>query len=265
MVRIGGADIHVVETGAGPPVLFLHGNPDSADMWSGVIDRLSDQFRCIAPDLPGFGRSGVPSNFDASLEGLARFIGEFVGAAGITKPLDLVAHDFGGPFGLAWAIRNPEQVRRIVLINTIFFSDYRWHVWARIWRTPILGELSMALMNRSMFVREMRRNSPGLSDAHLRETYDRITPAAKRMALRLYRATDPANYAVWEPELLALTQRVPTCVLWGDRDPYVAAAFADRFGAREVRHYKQYGHWLAVEAPDEVASRLHTFLTQSPA
>ena len=259
-VKLSGADIYVLENGTGQPVLFLHGNPDSADMWSGVIDRVGDQFHCIAPDLPGFGRSGVPSNFEVSLEGLGRFVADFVSATGISTPLDLVVHDFGGPFGLAWAIRNPARVRRIVIINTIFFSDYRWHIWARVWRTPLLGELSMAMMNRSMFVREMQRDSPGLGDAHLRETYDRITPAAKRMALRLYRATDPANYAGWEQELMALTARVPTCVLWGDRDPYVASRFADRFGAREVHHYPRNGHWLAVEAPDEVASRLRAFL-----
>ncbi len=260
MVQVGGAEIHVLEKGAGPPVLFLHGNPDSGDMWSGVIDRLSDRFRCIAPDLPGFGRSGVPANFETSLDGLARFVGEFVSAYGLEGPIDLVMHDLGGPFGLPWAIRNPERVRHMVLTNTIFFSDYRWHPWARVWRTPVLGEISVALMNWPLFVREMRRGSPGLSDAHLRETYRLVTPKMKRMVLRLYRALDPAVYASWEQDLLALTARVPTCVLWGDRDPYVASRFAERYGAREVHHYERFGHWLAVEAPEEVGSRLRAFL-----
>ncbi len=51
-----------------------------------------------------------------------------------------------------------------------------------------------------------------------------------------------------------------TCLPWGDRNPYVAPRFADRYGAHEVHHYEQYGHWLAVEAPDEFALRLRAFL-----
>lgn len=132
MVKIRSAEIHVVEKGSGSPVLFLHGNPDSADMWSGVIDRLSERFRCIAPDLPGFRRSGVPEGFDVSLTGLARFVGDFISAYGLDGPLDLVLHDLGGRFGLSWAVRNPERVRCLALTNTIFFSDYRWHPWARV-------------------------------------------------------------------------------------------------------------------------------------
>jgi pimeloyl-ACP methyl ester carboxylesterase len=67
-------------------------------------------------------------------------------AADVKQPIDLVAHDFDGPFGFAWAIRHPDAVRRIVAINTLFFSDYHWHFWAQVWRTPVLGELSMAVM-----------------------------------------------------------------------------------------------------------------------
>jgi pimeloyl-ACP methyl ester carboxylesterase len=57
-------NVHLVEEGSGPPILFLHGNPDSADMWRAVIVSLREQFRCLAPDLPGFGRSSAPADFD---------------------------------------------------------------------------------------------------------------------------------------------------------------------------------------------------------
>src|SRR3982751_356877 len=101
-VKVEGARIYVVEEGEsqGHPVLFLHGNPDSADMWSGVIDRLKTKhrYRCIAIDLPGFGRSEAPAGFDASLESEARFVDDLVSALGITEPLDIVGHDFGGHF-----------------------------------------------------------------------------------------------------------------------------------------------------------------------
>src|SRR5262245_29511613 len=93
-----GADIFVKESGTGEPVLFLHGNPDSAGIWDGVISRLSDKYRCIAIDLPGFARSRAPDNFDCTSEGLAQFTDEVVEALQIREPLNLVAHDFGGDF-----------------------------------------------------------------------------------------------------------------------------------------------------------------------
>jgi pimeloyl-ACP methyl ester carboxylesterase len=79
------------------------------------------------------------------------------------------------------------------------------------------------------------------------------------MTLRLYRGTDAQRFIGWEDDLRTLTQRVPTCVIWGDRDPYVAAAWADRFGAQVVHHLPEVSHWLPVEAPQEVAQKLIAF------
>jgi pimeloyl-ACP methyl ester carboxylesterase len=122
-VRMSGADIHLIEWGAGPPVLFLHGNPDSGIMWEGIAERLATHYRCIAPDLPGFGYSEVPAGFERSLDGLAQFVEQFLDAAAIRRPVDIVAHGFGGPFAFAWAVKHPAAVRRMVAINTLFFSD----------------------------------------------------------------------------------------------------------------------------------------------
>jgi len=236
--------------------LFLHGNPDSSILWRPVIAEMKSRFRCLAPDLPGFGRSSFPQNFQGTLEEMAAFVDGLLASARVAEPVNLVVHDFGGPFGLAWAVKNPAKVRRLAIMNTIFFADYKWHRWGQIWRTPVLGELSLMTMNRWVFRSSMRRSAPGLSDEHLRETYALITPATKKMILRLYRAANPKNFKSWEERLLQLTQRVPTCVLWGDRDPYIASAFAERFGAQKVFHYPGHGHWLPVEAPQEVAARL---------
>ena len=257
---VRGAAVRLLDAGAGPPVLLLHGNPDTAEVWSPVIDRLRHRHRCLAPDLPGFGGSALPRDFEASLDGMARFVAGVVEAAvPVPGPLDLVAHDLGGPFGLAWAVRNPDRVRRIAVINTVFFSDYRWHFWGRVWRTPLLGELAMALLNRPGFEAELRRNS-GLSREQIRAIYARITPRMKRAVLRLYRALDPGAFRGWEDELIALTAaRAPTLVLWGDRDPYVPARFAERFGAREVHHLADCGHWPQLEDPDRTADRLLAF------
>ncbi len=230
-------------------------------MWSGLIELLSPRFRCIAPDLPGFGRSTAPKDFDCSLENMARFVDGLVEALRVREPLSLVVHDFGGPYGFAWAIKRHWKVRHLVAINTVFFSDYRWHLWAKIWRTPVLGELSMALTNQWLFARALTRSSPRLSADHIAKTYALIKPAMKKMVLRLYRATNPENFAWWEDHLKSLTARVPALVLWGDQDPYVPKRYAERFGARRVVHFPSYGHWLPAEAPAKVAEAVIPFIS----
>jgi len=259
MIQIQGASIYIDEQGSGSPTLFLHGNPDSSILWRGIIAKLKSRFRCIAPDLPGFGHSGIPKAFKYSLPELSQFIDDLVIALKIRDPLNLVVHDFGGPYGLAWAVKHPEKIRGLAVINTIFFSDYRWHSWAKIWRTWPLGELSMATTTGWAFRTMMRKNAPRLSEEHLRETYSLFQPRTRKMVLDLYRATDPKNYKGWEDELLQLTARVPAIVLWGDRDPYVSLAYAERFGAKQVVHYADYGHWLPAENPEDVARRLGEF------
>jgi pimeloyl-ACP methyl ester carboxylesterase len=81
----------------------------------------------------------------------------------------------------------------------------------------------------------------------------------KKMIVRLYRASTPQLFAGWEDELLALTARVPTCVLWGDCDPYIPSRFAERFGTKQVHHFPDCGHWLPAEASNEVATHLLKF------
>jgi pimeloyl-ACP methyl ester carboxylesterase len=260
-IAVGAAPIFFREWGRGPPVLLLHGNPDSSAMWNDVAEVLAVNFHCFAPDLPGFGRSEVPSGYKRSLDGMAEFVESFRTAAEIQTPLDVVAHDFGGPFALAWAVKNPSAVRRIVAINTVFFSDYRWHFWASIWRTPILGELSMALMNRVMFGHELRRGSAGpLERKHIDQTWELVSPRVKKEVLRLYRATDPSSFVGWEDELLSLAAKKPVLVIWGDRDPYIPSRYAERFGATKVVHMSEVGHWPPVEASKTTAQLIAGFL-----
>ena len=130
---------------AGSVVVLIHGNGDEADSWRHVLPALAEQHRVIAPDLPGFGLSTATEDFDYSLEGMAAFVDRFVTELGITEPLNLVVHDIGGPFGLAWVVKHPEKVRSVVVMNTVFHADYRWHLFGRLWRTPVIGEIVQAL------------------------------------------------------------------------------------------------------------------------
>lgn len=254
--------VYLEDRGSGDPILFLHGFPDSAEMWSGIIQILEDQYRCLAPDLPGLGRSVAPTNFAYSLEGMASFIDAMVEAIHPTLPINLVCTDFGATFGLAWAITHPERVRRIATIGGVTLSsDYRWHRNARLLRMPLVGELGMATMTRASFIKSMVASAPLLSPEHFENVYDLSLrqPSVRRMALRLYRSISHKDFVGWEDRLRTLTSRVPTLVLWGDKDPFIAPAYAERFGDARVEHFAENGHWLAIEEPEEVAQRLRAF------
>lgn len=257
-VDVHGARIHFSDLGEGVPTLFLHGIPDSHTVWGDVIAAMYGSYRCIAPDLPGFGQSAVPKRFRVTLDDMADFVDAFLAALGITQPINLVVHDIGGPYGLAWAVRHPERVRSIAIMNTVFQSEYRWHRYGRICRTPVLGELLQLFTSQSGLAQAMRLNS-GLnkpSRAHISATYRSFTGSVRRMVLRLYRGLDPEGFAHWDEQLRALSARVPSLVMWGDRDTYIGNAFADRFGARQVIHLPQCGHWPMIEIPEVVSRHL---------
>jgi pimeloyl-ACP methyl ester carboxylesterase len=259
-IEVEGIPISLIDRGAGTPTLMLHGIFDSAGTYQGVVEHLEGQVRCLVPDLPGFGRSGAPAAFDASLPHLAEFIEHLLDAAGIAEPINLVGYDIGATYGLAWAVTHPEKVRRLVIMNSNFFSDYEWHPWAKLWRTPVLGDLVMSAVTKSAFAKQLRATAPTISAAQARAAGELITPAAKRMALRHYRALDSANFRGWEDRLRELTARVPTLVCWGDRDQFVSPSWAERFGAQEVVHFAQFGHWLPLEAPAAFSERVGAFL-----
>ncbi len=264
MLTVQDTQIYLVDKGSGTPTLFLHGNPDSSDLWEGVIQRLQSDYRCLAPDLPGFGRSYAPESFDCSLEGMARFIDGLVTAIGIQEPLNLVVHDFGGPYGLSWAVRHPAKVRSIAMISTIFYSDFAWHLWANVWRTPLLGELSMALVNPLWFRFEVGIfGSRKMPDEYLHKAYTLLSAPTRRMILKLYRATDPPHFRGWEDELHQLTARVPALVLWGKHDPYLPYGWAAKLGVQDTVILPDCGHWLPAEDPQAVAEHLRQLLARA--
>ena len=254
--------IQMVDRGTGVPTLLLHGLFDSADTWCGVTERLQTTYRCLAPDLPGFGRSGAPATFDCALPHLAQFIAHLIAALAIDEPVNLVGYDIGATYGLAWAVTHPLQVRRLAILNANFFSDYQWHAFARLWRLPVVGELVMTLLTESTLARAMAHSAPQIPRDTVREAARRVTPAAKHMALRHYRALDSAVFRGWEDRLRDLTRHVPTIVCWGDQDPAIAPTFAERFGAQEVHHFPGNSHWLPLEAPDALAERLDAFFRE---
>lgn len=256
---------YVLEQGSGRPVFCLHGHPDSADMWQGLFQVLAPAgYHCLAADLPGFGRSDTPAGFDLSLESMAGWVDEVVKALKLTQPLHLVVHDFGAHYGLAWAILHPEKVASLTISNTNFFSDYKWHWAAQILRVPLLGELALGSFTEFTFVKQMQSSSPNLPTAYLKQTYKLYTSSVKKMALRLYRTTNSSRFVGWEDKLRALNHTKPSCVVWGDQDPYAPVSLAERFEAQQVYHFPTGGHWVFVEQPTQVGQKLLAWWSTLP-
>ncbi len=246
---------------ASPPIVFLHGIPDTGRAWDGVRVALEPTYACRAPDLPGFGGTPAPTRLQ-TLADVRTAVDALV--AGVPEPLALVVHDVGGLFGLAWAVAQPERLAALVILNSSVFPERRWYWGARLLRTPVVGELAMALSNLPAFRREIRRASnQGRDDTEIARSFAAFDAQARAMALALYRLQTPALLGELADQVRALTSDVPSLVIWGDRDPYLPVSFAERYEARETIHHTELGHWPHLEASTQIAAEIRAFL-QAP-
>jgi pimeloyl-ACP methyl ester carboxylesterase len=244
--------------------VYLHGVPTNSDDWVPFLQRAGG----IAPDLPGFGRSGKPGSRSYTIDEYDRFIESFLDHLGLERAR-LVMHDWGA-VGLAFAQRRPERVERFVVINGVtFLPGYRWHRTARIWRTPLLGELSMGSTSRRV-LRLLSRESnatPGpMPEAWLDSVLDHFDQGTQRAILRLYRSAPPHVLEQAGSHLAEL--RMPALVVWGLRDPYLPArfgrAYAEALPDAELIELEDAGHWPWLDRAD-VIERVIAFVTDETA
>ncbi|MCI0711813.1 MAG: alpha/beta hydrolase [Chloroflexi bacterium] len=258
---VQGAKIVTYERGQGTPALLLHGAPDTHEMWVPVVERLNETIRAIMVDLPGFGESTLPADFDLSLDNMADFVRDLITALGINEPVILITTDFGGHYGLAFTAKYPDLVKGIAISNTNFFHDYQWHPFARMYRVPVLGELLVGLAGRSksMSSKALKDAAPRLPDEYIERSFETGfgVPSVRKTMLRMYRARASKDFIGWEDKLLDVLETKPAIVLWGDQDPFITPAYGDRFGNAKVHHFADYSHWLPVEAPDEYTAALN--------
>ena len=227
-----------------PPVLYLHGAPTSSDDWVPFLERTGG----IAPDLLGFGRSGKGGHLDFSPAGLTTFVERFVAEVGLER-VRLVGHGWGGAIGSLLAARAPRRVERLVLIDALPLLDgFRWPRLVRAIRTPVIGELVMGSITRSMLARQLRRGSTrehGWTDAELAAAWEQFDQGTQRALLRLHRRVDEPRLAELGSDLGSL--ELPTLVVWGERDPWFPPEFADAYAARLPRagaiRIPNAGHW----------------------
>jgi pimeloyl-ACP methyl ester carboxylesterase len=271
------------------PVLYLHGVPTSSDDWVGLHERYMtrplwkrwwrplrstddwlevpdykvgflERSGGLAVDLPGFGRSGKPGYLKYTIEEYARFLERFLDLVEVER-VRLVMHDWGS-VGLAFAQAHPERVERLALINAVpLLPGYRWHRIARVWRTPLLGELAMGSTNR-LTLRQASKEynlTPGpLPEAWLDTVLEHFDQGTSRAILRLYRSSPPDVLAAAGAGLGELT--MPALVVWGTQDPFISAgygrAYAEAIGGPahpvELIELPDAGHIPWFDRPDVI-------------
>jgi pimeloyl-ACP methyl ester carboxylesterase len=244
------------------PALCLHGFPETSYMWRDVLATLAESGRlAVAPDLPGFGdsRPDPPGTWERQVEAVERFR-----TALDLERVALVVHDWGGLIGLRWACEHPGSVAALVISNTGFFPDGKWHGMAQSLRTPGEGEELLDALTEDGFAQMLASLSPGFDAAAAAEYWKSLaTEAGKRAALDLYRSGDFEKLGPYEGQLASLG--VPTLILWGADDPFAPIAGAHRL-QREIPHAKLVivegaGHFVYADEPQRCARQVAEFLT----
>ena len=193
--EVGGARVHYVDEGDGPVLLMLHGNPTWSFVFRHLIAGLRDRFRCIALDLPGFGRSTAPASYGFLPSEHARIVGGFVDGLALER-FTPVVQDWGGPIGLSIAARSPERIERLVVGNTFCWpvnGDFHFEAFSRVMGGPI-GKF--AIRNYNAFVNVMipAGIKRGRVTAETLEAYRRPLPTPeRRMPTTSFRAASSAR------------------------------------------------------------------------
>jgi haloalkane dehalogenase len=260
-----------LDEGDGLPVVFLHGEPTWSYLWRTVIPPVRDAgYRCIAPDLPGFGRSDKPTDL-----GWYSYDRHTAAITALLEDLDLrdatvVVHDWGGPIGLRVAVEQSPRVARMVVLDTGLFTGHQrmndaWMAFRDF--VAQTEDLPVGLL-----VRRACKNDPG--DAVI-DGYDAPFPtAATKAGARSFPLILPTS-----PEMPGAQagQRVlealrgdtrPKLFLWADSDPVLPLATGRRFaaalGGAEIDHViKDAGHFLQEDAGRQIGDLIAQWLASA--
>lgn len=168
-------------------VVFVHGNNAGAK-WDRLLMPVAGFARVIAPEMPGFGAADKPAQWPYTVTAYAAHLGAILDQLGVERA-HLVAHDFGGPWALAWAVDHLDSVASITLINAPVVIN---HFAAKLWRTPFLAEALSRIGNPAVLRRVLAMRDPGLPTDALESIsehmFARGTPNA---VVKLYRSTGP--------------------------------------------------------------------------
>ena len=251
----------------GSTIVFLHGIPSSSFLWRKVIDHLQQEFTCFAVDMLGYGDSDKPKDKDLSITAQAEYIAQWSEAVGLDE-FHLVGHDIGGGVAQLLALRHPEKVRRLVLIDTIAYDswpvpdidrlkDAQWDdlLRSRDLRSGFRRALEAGLFNKSLVTDELLEGYVGPF----------LGQEGRAAYLRCARTLKTNHLSDYSQEIEALSN--PTLVLWGQHDQYQELRFGERLSNALANHQLEVcpngSHFLPEDQPSWVAERIRSFLTNS--
>ena len=257
-----------LDEGTGQPVVFVHGDPTWSFLWRKVIPPVRDAgYRCIAPDLPGFGRSDKPVELD-----WYSYDRHTASVASLVQELDLhdvtmVVHDWGGPIGLRVAAELPDRVSRMVILDTGLFTGHQrmndaWMAFRDfVERTE---DVPVGLL-----IRRACKHDPG---DEVVTAYESPFPnvqskaGARAFPLILPLAPESPGAQAGQRVLDAMRgDRRPKLVLWADSDPVLPLETGERFAralGTEIDHVvTDAGHFLQEDAGPQIGGLIADWLT----
>jgi haloalkane dehalogenase len=256
-----------LDEGEGPPVLFLHGEPTWSFLWRKVIPPVRDAgYRCVAPDLAGFGRSDKPIDgdwysYDRHTETIARLVEELD-----LQDATVVVHDWGGAIGLRVAVEHPERISRIVILDPAVFTGRQPmnESWLNfrdfVERTE---DLPIGLLIRGGCKRDPGEEVIAAYDAPFpnadskagARAFPRILPTSPEM---------PGAEAGQRVLDALRSDKRPTLILWADSDPVLPLQTGERFAAAlgtEIDHViADASHFLQEDAGAEIGALIADWL-----
>jgi pimeloyl-ACP methyl ester carboxylesterase len=276
---IGGLKICYREAGRAeaPTLLLLHGFPTAGHMFRDLIPLLADSYHLVAPDLPGFGQSDLPSRqaFKYSFENIAETIDRFISVIEL-KRLAIYIFDYGAPVGLRIALKHPERISAIVSQNGNAYEEGLSDAWNPIrtyWREPTTANRdalrSFLSPETTLFQYTHGVANPSIvsPDGRSLDDYYLARPGAHEAQLDLL--LDYASNVALYPQFQAYFRkhRPPLLAVWGKNDPFFLPAGAEAFKRdnpeAEVKFYPT-GHFALETHYQEIAAAIRGFLDRIP-
>jgi haloalkane dehalogenase len=253
--------VHYVDEGSGQPILMCHGNPTWSFLYRGIIGRLSDRYRCIAIDYPGFGLSDRPEGYSYTPAAHATVVGELVDQLDLDGFISM-GQDWGGPIGLSVASQRADRVAGLACMNTWYWPADRlsMKVFARVMSSR---PMQRRILEKNFFVERLipagtTRDLSGEEMEHYRAVQP--TPGARVGVAQFPRQILGAGQ--WLAELAdaapASLGSKPMTLIWGRRDRAFGsrknlARWISDFPGAQVTELPKANHFIQEDAPGEIA------------
>ncbi len=267
----GGIRMNYVDHGAGEPALLLHGNPTWSFFYRDLVQELAGKgLRCIAPDHVGCGLSDKPQAYGYTLRQHIDNVGSLVDALSLDS-FHLVVHDWGGAIGCGLAVRNPDRIRSLTLLNTAAFRFSRMPLRIALCRIPLLGEILIRQFNAfagGATTMAVTKSMPFIIKRGFVRPYrnwaDRIATARFVQDIPM-----KPSHPSWDT-LCDIEQKLPSLadkpmhLFWGMKDwcfcPPILENWQKLFPNAKVRKFPDAGHYLLEDAGAEATQAIGNFV-----